>query len=133
MAQLKLFFISIVVVLILAACVPTPVVRNETINELIIRNQTKSALEEVELRVPKTGKIVACSTVFPATECSLGFPEFEHQRNHATLSWLQRGQKYQRDIITKIPEDLDMSKPAIVIITIQDNGQITSRLDSNRL
>ena len=128
MIQFKLFFVPIVIIFILAACAPTSIVRNETINELIISNQTKIALEEVELRVPKTGKMVACSFILPATECSLGFPEFEHQRNNATLSWLQRDQQYQREVIIKIPEDLDMSKAAKVIITIQNNGQITARL-----
>lgn len=126
--QFNIFVAIILAIFILTACVPTPIVRNETINELIISNQTNSALEDVKLRVPKTNSLISCNVILPRTECSLGFAELENERNPATLSWIQKGQQYQRDIVTQIPDDLDKSKPSKVIITIEDNGKMTSRL-----
>lgn len=128
MNQFKLNIVLFISIFFLGGCVPEKIVRNETINELIIINLTRSALEEVKLRVPKTKSLVSCNVILPRAECSLGFGELENERNPATLSWIQKGQQYQRDVVTQIPDDLDKAKPAKVIIKIEDNGKMTSRL-----
>jgi len=129
MIKHNLFFVSTMAAFILAACSTPPIVRNETINELIIRNATVSALEEVKLRVPKTNSLVSCNIILPRAECSLGFRELENKRNPATLSWIQRGQQYQKNIVTQIPNNLVEGEPSTVIITIEDDGKMTSRLE----
>jgi len=128
MNKLTVFIVLFTAMAILIGCKVTPIKHNETINELTIINLTRSALEEVKLRVPKTKSLVSCNVILPRAECSLGFGELENERNPATLSWIQKGQLYQRDIVTQIPDDLDKSKPAKVIITIEDNGKMSSRL-----
>ena len=129
MNKLKILLVLFMAVFTLVACVPKQTVRNEIINELVIRNETVSALEGVKLRVPKTSSLVSCNIILPRTECSLGFRALENERNPATLSWIQRGQLYQKNIITQIPNDLDKSKPSKVIISIEGNGKMTSRLE----
>ena len=119
---------SIALLLLLTACAAPEVIRNETINELIIFNQTRNALTDVKLSVPKTRSFISCNVILPRAECSLVFRELENKRNPATLSWTQNGKTYARDIVPDIPENLDKDKPAKVILTIGNDGEINSKI-----
>lgn len=113
------------------ACENQPIRSREVINALVIRNQTDHSITDVILRVSSTSRVVRASQILARSEYSLGFPTTENSRNAATLSWTHRNQPYTRNIETSIPEDIDVSVPSRVVITIGDDGQLASRIETN--
>jgi len=104
--------------------------QNEFINELIIRNDTNSALYDVTLRVPEKDIIVSTNFILPYREYSLGFPALENKRNRATLSWVHNGMIFRQEIKTEIPINIDKNKTSRVVIRIRNDGQMHSAIET---
>ncbi len=119
----------VILLLIMTSCVQVPSAKNETIDELIIRNETNSELVDVALRVPDQHILVSVNLILPNREYSLGFRNLENQRDDAILSWVHRQRSYTRRIDTPIPKIINHELIYRVIITVSDNGQISSRLE----
>jgi len=101
---------------------------NEFINELVIRNETNQALEDVTLRVPTKNIIVSTNLILPQRDYSMGFQALENERNPAILSWIVNGIQHEQDIKSKISKDIDISKSAMVVISIHADGSIQSSI-----
>jgi hypothetical protein len=124
----QIMYFLLTVSFILSGCVNSPVKSNEKIDGLIIRNETKSVIEDVVIQVPKTGKMVSCSVILRLTECSLGFPVLENQNNNLVLSWKQKGRTYQYNIDNKDSNKINKDQLSKVIITIENGGHFTFRI-----
>ena len=122
-------FVLLLVVSAVCACARVPAQKNEIINELIIRNNTNSELLDVALRVPDRNRLVSINLILPHTEYGLGFRNLENQREVAILTWIHRRRSYTRRIEAPIPESRDQESVYRVVITIHNDGLISSRLE----
>lgn len=109
---------------ILTGCLSFPLRKMETLNSLVIRNQTRSTIHDVTLNVPKTGTLIACSAILPGTTCSLGFPELKNKRHSATLSWIQEGRSYTSDLSADRTKDAQPDRPLEVVVDVMDRGRL---------
>jgi len=121
-------FIGAVTLSILTSCAGMNSGHNEFINELVIRNETSQVLEEVTLRVPTQHIIVSTNLILPHRDYSMGFQAVENERHPATLSWVANGVNHEEDIKSKISKDIDLSKAAVVVISIFADGSIQSTI-----
>ena len=101
---------------------------NERIDQLVIVNQTEYLLKDVILSVPDKNIIVSANAILPYRNYTLGFPERENRRERAVLSWWQNGQQYRREIEIEIPQNPEKSLVYTAVVTISDNGKMTSIL-----
>lgn len=106
-------FLLCIVCTALAACGVKP----QTVNELIIQNRSSEIVYDVKLKIPKTGRVVSCSSILSGRECSLGFPERALQGNLANLSWQEDGIGYSRTLSAgSIAAVTDKPLHAVVVI-----------------
>ncbi len=112
-----------------AACSGLSSVHRETIDAVVIRNETNAPLLDVSLRVPKTSMRVETNRILPLREYSLGFSATTNKRQQATLSWRHRDRNFTQSIDTSIPKDIDPGIPARVVIRVMDHGEVTSRVE----
>ncbi len=101
----------------------------ETINGLIIKNQTNFAVKDVVLKIPETGGIVSCSMILPHTECSMGFQERALGDNLAILSWKQDHKKYNVPLSNDQSPAVHPDYPYHAVVKIMDDGQLNVNLD----
>lgn len=124
-----LFFLLVCLFGVLG-CASTPLSKTrEQVNQLVIRNMTSAPLYNVDLRIPDREVLVSVNLILPHREYSLGFPAREHARATSLLSWVHRTYKYEKSVDTHIPENLDTSYPARVVILIGDSGQVWSEVE----
>ena len=114
--------ILVIALVCVSSCVQLPTQKNETINELIIRNNTNSELLDVALRVPDKNLLISVNLILPHREYSLGFRELENQRDQAVITWIHRRRSYTRRIDAPIPETLDRQLTYRAVIIIHDNA-----------
>jgi len=126
--KIPFWIIFKIILLSIVGCSSLPLQNNELIDELVVINSTNDSLVNVVLKVPETGSFVETNRILPKRQYSWGFPATKNQRNKATLSWLQKGKLYQRSINTVIPDNLKVEFPSKVVITIDDNGILTSKI-----
>ena len=62
--------------------------------EIVLRNKSTHALEDVSLRVQKFNQIFSCSYILENSECANRFPPRPYQENAITIDWTIRGQSY---------------------------------------
>lgn len=91
------------------------------IDELIIRNTTRTTIRDIELNVVDTRVHIACSVIFPQSMCSLGFQEIPLEEHETYLSWTQ----YKTGYSERVKASLIPSMPsAKVYIDILDKGKL---------
>ncbi len=121
----------VVCLLFLTSCSNRPLTTShEQVNMLVIRNRTSATLQNVDLRVPDRGVLVSSNLILPGRAFSLGFPSRVHARKEATLSWQHRSYQYTKNINIHIPDKLDTSYPARIVILVGDNGQVWSEIEA---
>lgn len=101
----------------------------ESINEIVIRNETRQVLQDIALRVPERHVIVSANFVLPLRDYSLGFRPVEYQQRYATLSWIQDGTHYSREIKTEVPSKINPDKAYRIVIRVLAGGEIRSVME----
>lgn len=106
--------------------------KGTTLDKLIINNRTGSDMEDVALRVPATGLLIACSTILEDRQFALGFPETENQNNPAVLEWVQNGRSFSRQIVNRreVLSASDGEQPFVVIVDVFKGGHLEIRLEA---
>ena len=96
------------------------------IDDIILRNATNAAIEDVQIKVEKVNKIFSCNYILPKTECSTSFPQRPYEGNRITISWKQNGRTIQtRPLQLTLGDELQKGVPMKGIVVIQ-NGMAYS-------
>ena len=112
--------------LVLGACASKP---EQSLDALIIQNNTNTPVFDVALRVPETHGIVSCSSILPGYDCSVGFQERKNENHAATLSWTQNGKSYTKPLVGSKEPKPHPDYPYKAVVTIMDQGQLDVYLD----
>jgi len=111
--------------LCLSACAAT-VVETEPpvqIGGMVMENQTQMYVTAVRLLVPVTGNFVSCGNIPPGSMCSTTFPETTYTGNPVEITWSQAGQIHSTgQFAIQLPGDLDVKRPAMVLIVLSGPG-----------
>ncbi len=116
-------------VLMLGACQSLPIGHRESIDAIIIQNLTDDTLDDVVLRVSGTSTILSTNRILPLRDFSMAFAAEKNQRRSATLSWVQNGQAFTREIKIFISKDLQTDVPSRVVLTVEASGVLRSRIE----
>jgi hypothetical protein len=93
------------------------------IKGLIIENQSLMWVTAARLLVPATGNFVSCGNITPNSRCATTFPETDYSGNPVQITWSQGGQIHSTgDYKLELPEDIDITKPAMVRVIITAPG-----------
>jgi len=110
-------------------CEALPVGKPIEIAGLVFRNSTRTALQNVQLSVERTGGSVLCSPIPGGRDCSTVFPGKLYQGNPVRISWEQNGISYSsEEIYVQLPENLASKKPAMALVIIGDRGSVSAQL-----
>jgi len=89
----------------LVGCSIAPAIPELKFNSLVIQNNSGMALEDVKIKVEKTGALAYCSLILPGSSCSTGFPDKRYQGNPIYISWTHNGQsRVAGPVIVELPE-----------------------------
>ena len=124
--KLKAIVASFAMVLFLSACGSAPV---QTLDALIIKNNTNDAVHNVILRVPETHGIVSCGAILPGASCSLGFSERKNENHPAVLSWTHNNHEYTKPLIRTEPSAVHPGEPHQAVVIILEKGELVVYLD----
>lgn len=92
------------------------------IDDIILRNATNGAIEDVQIKVEKVNKIFSCNYILPKTECSTSFPQRPYEGNKVTISWKQSGRTIQtRPLKLTLGDELKKGVPMKGIVVIRDS------------
>lgn len=100
----------------------------EVITSLVIHNKSGRVLNDVSLKVPKTGSIVSCSSIPPCGECSFGFQQRESQNNPVIISWVQNEKPYSHRLSADMIGHQNSELPLTVYLNILDYGAIQAAM-----
>ena len=120
----------VAVLTVISGCSVLPQIRPIEVGGLFIRNNTSTPVNNVEVRVKKTGAKVSCSYIPAGKECSTTFPAKTYQGNPITVSWEQEGRVWSpREFLVQLPENLIADKSTMAVVNIGEHGSISARLD----
>lgn len=118
---------------LLTSCATTPSNQllkfQNTLNELIIRNNTHSSIYNVTLKNTKTGSTVSCNTILAKRDCSLGFQAIKLTNNPAVVLWSQHGNQYTQSLPRNRNSVKNTAKTFKAIVTILNNGKLKLNLE----
>lgn len=120
--RIHVFFLSLLAISSCSLLQKSPV---ETLNALVIENNSTSAITNVTLRVPETKAIVECGYIPSQRECSLGFSPRANKNNPAMIYWKQDGKTFSSALkgdATKINAITD--HPVEIVIKVMNNGKV---------
>ena len=95
----------------ISACsISSPSDNKSTIDNLVVKNLTRTDVENVEIRVEKIKGLFICNMILADSFCSNGFRERTYQNNQITISWSDKKQRH-----TTGPISINMSQALITI------------------
>lgn len=95
------------------------------VSGLAFYNASNFAIENISLKVVKTGKMVSCSLVEEKNYCGTGFPMAKYKGAELSLRWQSGEVTHRRDkVMLKLPNEFDSSKRYVAVFKIDSNNQI---------
>ncbi len=111
-------------ILILYSCATGP----DTVyqyNEIVIRNNSDSSLQDVKIRVDNTNTVFSCSNIPAAASCSNRFRQREYLGNPVQISWThQKKERTSGKFRLKVPNYLDPDIPLRGVLEVNKQGII---------
>lgn len=117
--------------LLLSSCASLPE-QHYYYNEIVVRNNSRSVLQNVEIKAHKTHRIFQCSNVAPHASCSNSFTKRKYQHSPITISWITQDQRRaKKEFILEVPESMDKSKSLRGVLEIKSDGGIASYFEQD--
>jgi hypothetical protein len=116
------------------ASILTPNRRSIAIDGLVILNATAQALQDVELKVGNTNRLVKCSYIPAGGKFSTAFPLKTYQGNPVVSSWSNHLQQRFSSPPTyaQPPERIDYERTYQAVVVIQSSGKVEIYLQANQ-
>lgn len=93
------------------------------LNEIVVRNSTKSILENVKLQSEVTGRMFRCGNIAPGAQCSDSFTARRYQNNTISISWMYDGRvRRESKFLPEIPESMSKNRPLRGVLEIRRDG-----------
>jgi len=103
-----------------------------TIHGVIIRNELVISVTDVQLLVPSTGNFVSCGNIMAHSMCATKFPHADYYSQKVVVSWTEKGEPHATgEFVVKIPEWLDLTRPARLEVIIFSPGEAGAKLLQN--
>jgi len=113
---------------LVSGCKTLSQARSIEIKGLVFRNNTSARVDNVKLEVEKTRKAVFCGYILAGRDFSTTFPLRKYQGNSIRMSWIHQGTSWKtEEFYIQIPKELIPDKPAIVLITIGNQGSVIAQ------
>lgn len=102
-------------------------------NEISIRNNTNSKVEDVTIKVSNTHLLFRCSFIPPKSECANKFPKRRYMGNPIQVTWVYREQNHSSRLgELELPHGLQQERPFRGVLVVDDNGMIYPRIEQDR-
>ena len=125
-----ILFVCVIICILFSGCGKVFQYKPIEISGLIIRNKTDVRIDDIKLKVEKTGAVVTCTTIPPDSDFSTEFPLKRYQGNAVDVFWKQNGRAFMSlDLHAEVPDDLDTSLSAIAAVEIDSDGTANARLE----
>jgi len=119
---------KLLVLSIVAGCSTLAIEGELKFDALVIQNNSGLELQDVKIKVEKTGALAYCSLILPDSSCSTLFPEMVYQKNPIFISWTQNGRsRVVGPVMVELPEKTDGSLNASALIEFVSPEQISAR------
>ena len=113
---------------LLVGCVGTQT-RGYLYNEVVIVNQTHSALTDVTVAATDTGRLFSCGNVAPRGICSNQFAPRDYSGNPIEVTWSIAGGNRRSEIIeVEIPQNIVAQVPMRGVLVINNRGDVEAYL-----
>lgn len=123
-AVLAVFFLLTTIV----GCSTVRVVPSLKFNSFVIQNNSGMVLEDVRIKVEKTGALAFCSVILPGSSCSTRFPDKLYQRNPLYISWTHNGQsRVVGPVMVELPGEIDRELSASALLEFGLHEQVSAR------
>lgn len=102
------------------------------LNEIAVRNNTKSILENVRLQSEATGRMFRCGNIAPGAQCSDSFTARPYQSNRISISWMYDGRlRKETHFLPEIPETMNRASPLRGVLEVKPDGSFTVYFEQN--
>ena len=112
----------------LAACA-TPAGPTYTYNEVVILNQSWSAVTDVQIASTDSGRVFSCGNIAPRGICSNKFSAQTYRGKPIRISWqIDGGRRHERVLELAVPADFSTEVPMRGVLVISARGEISAHL-----
>jgi len=112
----------------LVGCSIAPAIPELKFNSLVIQNNSGMALEDVKIKVEKTGALAYCSLILPESSCSTGFSDKRYQGNPIYISLTHNGRSMVAGpVMVELPQKTYSEKGATALLEFTSPEFISAR------
>jgi hypothetical protein len=100
-----------------------------TYNEIVIINQTGSAVRDVAVSSTESGRSFSCGNIAPRGTCSNRFPPRPYRASPVQIDWMiGNGARHSKIIELTLPPSFVVEIPLRGVLVIDTQGQISTYL-----
>jgi hypothetical protein len=100
-----------------------------TYNEIVIVNQTRSAVRDVAVTATDSGRTFSCGNIAPRGICSNKFPPQPYRASPVRIDWMiGNGTRHSKFIEPALPASFVAELPLRGVLVIDARGQVTAHL-----
>jgi hypothetical protein len=100
-----------------------------TYNEIIIVNQTGSAVRDVAVSSTESGRTFSCGNIAPRGICSNKFPPRPYRASPVQIDWMiGNGTRHSKIIELTLPPSFVVELPLRGVLVIDTQGQVSTYL-----
>lgn len=97
-------------------------------NALVIQNNSDMVLEDVRIKVEKTGALASCSVILPGSSCSTSFSDKPYRNNPVYISWSHNGQsRVVGPVMVEPPKEIHRELSASALLEFGSHEQVSAR------
>jgi hypothetical protein len=102
-------------------------------NEVVVRNNTKSIVQDVTIRADQSQRMFGCSNIAPLGQCSDQFPKRQYLASPIRIAWIIGNRNWQtEEFVLEIPESYN---PTIVlrgVLELQPDGSMNAFFEQGK-
>lgn len=102
-------------------------------DEIVVVNQTRSLVRDVEITAPQSGRVFACGNIAPRGICSNRFRPQAYSGNPVRVAWaIGDGRRRDETVVPELAPGLLPEIPLRGVLVIGAQGGITAFLQQDR-
>ena len=103
-----------------------------TYDEVVIINQTRSAVSDVAVAATESGRMFSCGNIAPRGICSNKFPPQPYAGKPLQVTWMiGNGTRHTQTILPTLPASFLRERPLRGVLVIDARGQISAHLQQD--